>query len=315
MNMNTNKIKSITLILLITTILLTACDAAPAEETVDNESIIATSIAQTLQAVMETQNAEPTATTASDAAPTNDVSGSPTATTSGTPIANIPTIPVSPNCLVAGLVSETIPDGTLFQKDATFTKTWKIRNAGTCTWSTAYKLVFVDGNALGAPEEVKLKENVPPGNITNISINMKAPNVDATYIGYWMLQTDAGVQIASFSVKIVVGTATPTPIPPQAVTSVTTNLANVGPPPVACPHDYNVEIYITTDGVGTVTYYVEDDLATKSATTSVEFTAAGTKTELITWQFTGTGPHFLKVYIDQPNHQWFGNYTFDLNCL
>lgn len=311
MNMNTNKIKSITLILLITTILLTACGTPAAEEGADNESIIATSIAETLQAVMETQNAEEAATTASTATPTNDVSGSPTATTSGTPIANIPTIPVSPNCLVAGLVSETIPDGTLFQKDATFTKTWKIRNAGTCTWSTAYKLVFVDGNALGAPEEIKLKENVPPGNITNISINMKAPNVDATYIGYWMLQTDAGVQIAPFSVKIVVGTATPTPIPPYAVTSVTSDGIDIGPP---CPPTYAFNISITSNGVGTVTYYIDDSISGAGVLQSKDFTAAGTQTIPQSISIAGVGGHEIRVYIEQPNHQLFGSPFFTVTC-
>ncbi len=36
----------------------------------------------------------------------------------------------------------TVPDGTRYDPGATFTKTWRLRNAGTCTWTTSYTMVF-----------------------------------------------------------------------------------------------------------------------------------------------------------------------------
>ena len=41
----------------------------------------------------------------------------------------------------------TIPDGSTYAPGATFTKTWRLRNAGTCTWS-GYVLVFDSGDAM-----------------------------------------------------------------------------------------------------------------------------------------------------------------------
>ena len=35
----------------------------------------------------------------------------------------------------------TVPDGTKYDPGATFTKTWRLRNVGTCTWTTAYTMV------------------------------------------------------------------------------------------------------------------------------------------------------------------------------
>src|SRR5690349_5782138 len=36
----------------------------------------------------------------------------------------------------------TVPDGTNFPPKATFTKTWRLKNIGSCTWTTSYQIVF-----------------------------------------------------------------------------------------------------------------------------------------------------------------------------
>ena len=48
----------------------------------------------------------------------------------------------------------TIPDGTILPAGTPFTKTFRIRNVGTCTWTTSYAMVFVSGSLLGAPSTV-----------------------------------------------------------------------------------------------------------------------------------------------------------------
>src|SRR5512135_3113735 len=44
----------------------------------------------------------------------------------------------------------TIPDGTLFMPGTSFTKTWEIKNTGTCAWDGTYSIVFGnEGDIMG----------------------------------------------------------------------------------------------------------------------------------------------------------------------
>ena len=44
----------------------------------------------------------------------------------------------------------TVPDGSPFAPGETFTKTWRLQNTGTCTWTTSnYTLVYVADNDFG----------------------------------------------------------------------------------------------------------------------------------------------------------------------
>src|SRR5262249_14198062 len=52
---------------------------------------------------------------------------------------------VSGGCDGALFVSELIPDGTQMTPGQSFTKTWTIRNSGTTTWNSGYKLSWVSG--------------------------------------------------------------------------------------------------------------------------------------------------------------------------
>src|SRR5688572_4669107 len=70
----------------------------------------------------------------------------------------------------------TVPDGMSFSPGATFTKTWRLRNIGTCTWSTSYSLVFDSGTQMGAPASVNFPSSVAPGGSIDLSVTMTAPN-------------------------------------------------------------------------------------------------------------------------------------------
>jgi Ig-like domain from next to BRCA1 gene len=114
---------------------------------------------------------------------------SPTPTATGGPS---PT-PVATTCNRAAYVADvTIADGTAFTANTPFTKTWRIKNVGTCTWTTAYNAFFVSGNSMGAPASVNLTSNVAPGQTVDISVPMTAPNVAGTYQGYWKLRNASG---------------------------------------------------------------------------------------------------------------------------
>ncbi len=126
----------------------------------------------------------------------------------------------------------TIPDGTVLKPGETFTKVWRLINAGTCTWTNQYALVWFSGPQLGAPQAVALSGDVPPGHAVDIAIDMVAPLEPGTYQSYWKLRDPSGVLFgigpgagAPFWVKIVVApenTATPTATPTNAPTSTPT---------------------------------------------------------------------------------------------
>ena len=301
------------LLLAAITMLLAACGSSSAEaEATENASMIATSIYQTMQVMIQTEAPAITPTTAMTATTSILPTQAPPTAMVTTPVNVVPTQAVSPNCLLAGLVNETIKDGTLMQKGATFTKQWTIINAGTCTWSNTYKMVFISGEIMGAPTEVNLKESVNPGTITSVSINMKAPTTDGTYTGNWMLQTNAGANIAPFTVKIVVGAPTATAPLPFSVTNVSTGAVDQNPG--ICPYDYSFNINVTASGAGTVTYFIEDSVLGVGATNSLDFVTAGTVTTAHSMILFGDGAYWVKVYIDQPNHQYFGPFSFNVIC-
>ncbi len=85
-----------------------------------------------------------------------------------------------------------IPDNTVLHALEPFTKTWRIKNTGTCPWSIAYKLVFVDGDNMGGPVSVPLPLNVAPQQTVDVSVNLTAPDVAGQYQGFWKLQTPDG---------------------------------------------------------------------------------------------------------------------------
>src|SRR5512134_3372356 len=77
----------------------------------------------------------------------------------------------------------TVPDGMRFSPGATFTKTWRLRNIGTCTWTAAYTMVFDSGTQMGTTTSVPFAQDVPPGGTIDLSVNMTAPNTAGNYTG------------------------------------------------------------------------------------------------------------------------------------
>lgn len=287
-------------IILGVTLLLSACNfplSGGSEE--DEANALATAVAMTIQA-MENQPL-PTDTPAPQSTATGmpTVTAQPTNTVSGPP-------PATPQpCDKAALAAETIPDDSEFGPGQSFTKSWTMRNVGTCTWNTDYKLKFASGDAMGGPASVNLTSSVAPDQQIKIEVPLKAPSSAGTYTGYWQLTNSEGENFSQVFVRIKVITG------PFAVTSLYTNLSDKDPD--SCLYDLSYEIYIQTSSAGTVTYKVEqDDVAGPSK--SLNFDAAGTKTLEAEWNDLPEGDHKVRVYIDQPNHQWFGPFNFHVEC-
>ena len=86
----------------------------------------------------------------------------------------------------------TVPDGTPFTAGAAFRKTWRIKNVGESTWTTAYALVYIDGARMEAPDLVRLPTEVKPGEMVDISVDLVAPGDAGLYRGYWKMLTSQG---------------------------------------------------------------------------------------------------------------------------
>jgi hypothetical protein len=96
-------------------------------------------------------------------------------------------------CDQAAFVADvTIPDNTSLGSNASFVKTWRVKNTGTCTWTSAYRLVFASGAQMGATTSLPLPKTVFPGETVDISVNLTAPASAGTYRGNWMLRNGAG---------------------------------------------------------------------------------------------------------------------------
>lgn len=106
------------------------------------------------------------------------------------------------------------PDNSTLSPGEEFTKTWRLRNSGTCTWNSNYAIVFDRGDSLGAPASSTLTTTtVAPGETVDVSVVLKAPESSGTYQGYWKLRNQAGQKFGlgedgdkDFWVKIKVGT-------------------------------------------------------------------------------------------------------------
>ena len=82
-----------------------------------------------------------------------------------------------------------VADGTNFSPGASFTKTWRLKNVGTCAWTPQYKLSFQGGDQLGGENEIPLIDYVDPGNTVDLSVQLSAPTGNGYYEGKWMLRS------------------------------------------------------------------------------------------------------------------------------
>lgn len=91
-------------------------------------------------------------------------------------------------------IDVTIPDGTDISPGGTFTKTWRLKNGGSCTWTSGYHLVFVSGDNMSAPASVQITGGtVVPGQEVDVSVTLVAPSDGGTYRGYFKLRNPGGV--------------------------------------------------------------------------------------------------------------------------
>jgi hypothetical protein len=131
---------------------------------------------------------------------------------SAQPANTLPVATIEPLCDMAVFIDDvTIPDGTEVDAGSTFTKTWRLRNGGTCSWDSDYRIVFSEGDMLDGPDSAEfVSQDIVPGATVDISLELTAPDEPGEYTGYWLLQNGAGDNFgigttgASFWVQITV---------------------------------------------------------------------------------------------------------------
>jgi len=300
------KIKRYQLLSLINILLLIsiACgvslnNSQPSEEEIRNEL--------TLQALKKTQTAAAAPPPASNAAQPDESSSKDQDSGEATAPDE-----EEDTCNHSKFVSETIPDGSVYQPGDTFTKSWVIRNIGTCDWTTDYRFVFEEGDQMDGSSSMKLNHVVEPGDTYTFEVDLTAPAGSGDYTGVWRIKSDDGEKLGKYWVKITVGPAGPPPAA-FAVTSVTFYMPHTSID-MACPGDVSVSSEITTSAAGVVSYKWEDSTASPYPTKSINFASSESKIVQHTMTITSTGDHWAKVYIDDPNHQYFGPKNFHVNC-
>lgn len=106
----------------------------------------------------------------------------------------VPPVQPSTKCDAAAFVTDiTYPDGSNVGMGVVFTKIWRIKNVGTCTWTTSYALVYINGEKFGAQNFVPMPGSVGPGQTIDLPIQLTAPNQSGRFKGYWRLRNATGI--------------------------------------------------------------------------------------------------------------------------
>jgi len=90
----------------------------------------------------------------------------------------------------------TVPDGSCINANEAFTKAWRLRNTGSCSWGGGYKFAFDGGDQMGAPSYISVP-SVAPGATWDPSVGLRAPSTPGHYRGYWRMQNPQGVKFGT----------------------------------------------------------------------------------------------------------------------
>ncbi len=185
-----NPYKSIFLAL--TLMIVLACNSlAPAvPQPAATLDALYTSAAETLNS-MSTQGAVSLTSQPSPTAALSIPTSSPIALQT---LTSVPSAKPSVKCDAAAFVTDvTYPDGSSVGLGVSFTKIWRIKNVGTCTWTTSYALVYLNGEKFGSQNFVPVPGSVGPGQTIDLPIQLTAPNQSGRFKGYWRLRNASGL--------------------------------------------------------------------------------------------------------------------------
>jgi hypothetical protein len=246
----------------------------------------------------------------------NATTGTPAASATLPPTVTLPPTytPISPPtitpipCNWAQFVDDvTIPDDQAIQAGSSFVKTWRLKNIGTCTWTSSHQLIFVSGESMGAPASVSMTSgSVPPGGTVDVSVSLTAPSSAGTHVGYFKLKAPDGLIFGignaangAFYVKInsVVATteaptATTVKLPDLKITQITFDPAE---PTHGSPVHVKVSVYnngnAATSGSFTVKWWGLESFANPSCSWTVDDVYSAHGGRVLECDFTYASPY------------------------
>jgi polar amino acid transport system substrate-binding protein len=174
----------------------------------NNDGTLAQLIQEYLNIAPEDQVPPPTATPTAAAGPT------------ATPA---PTRTPAPGACVDGMAyvadlnfdDENMKDPPQLDKGENFSKGWRIRNVGTCTWTNQYSLRYVFGNVPEARmdgETTHVSGQVAPNQTYDMYVDLEAPDISGTFQGFWQMFNGNG---QAFGETIWVGIEVPGEAKPE----------------------------------------------------------------------------------------------------
>jgi hypothetical protein len=179
---------------------LTACNL-PSNQTPTPEepNLIHTLAAQTVAAQLTQQSSDggsvatlpPTVIFATATMPAATATPIPPTATLVIPTATSipPTATPIPCNLMEYVKDVNYPDGEDVKPGEAIVKSWRLKNIGSCTWTSNYSLIFDHGDAMGAPSTTQLTNGqVPPGGTVDVSVNLTMPSTPGTYQGFYKLR-------------------------------------------------------------------------------------------------------------------------------
>jgi len=271
-----------------------ACGApTPAEPTPD-VAVVATSAVQTAEARFTQQALIDLAT---------QVASAPAATVTPEPEQILPTATAgaganpsyeyTPGCVFATYVADvTVVDGMVILPGTTFTKTWRIKNGGSCKWDANFAMVQVSGDTMGEQTRFPLTRVVYPGQEVDVSVTLTSPTSNGKYTSQWRLAVPGGGSAGVGQLDTNLTVSIQVADKPKNVFAVTKVV--YGPvernPKKGCDANgarYTFSATITVNGPGELVYEWDrqpDDGVFEGG--RLKFTEAGSQQVFFTWTMT-----------------------------
>ena len=230
----------------------------------------------------------------------------------------------------------TIPDNTVVASNTPFTKTWRLKNTGSCTWDGSYLVYYISGTTMSQQPGywiVQQGQTVAPGESVDISVGMTSPVENGSYQSYWGLKKEneplmpiqGGANGNSFYIKIKVGNGVASGNITAA--SIAIELEQGSGSVCTAYSTYFVHAYISADGRTTATYEINSTAGQIPAgnfqnlvnnelspveTGTLVFDQADTKT--LSWRFVGPYPYpdDISVNLRLNGGEW---HATKLSCL
>ena len=199
--------KKLSVIFLVITILIAACGSATTPEPTPDVAAVRTSAASTVVSQFTLTAAVFTPVPPSPL-PTDTAVPEPTDTATEPPVAQVTNAAGTAIDLCdkyswdAATVDVNYPDSSTVSPGESFTKTWKIKNIGSCPWGDGYKLIYSYGDKMSGTAQ-PLTAAIAPGDEVDVSVDFKAPDLPGTYTSYWTLQNAKGIAFQGNDNKVL----------------------------------------------------------------------------------------------------------------